>query len=106
MSKFEERQKAAEGMYMKEEEQRFKISITAAKELVGWAAAELGYDETATADYKRALVAGILIEEGITALLKRLEADLTKADAYYSLTDLQARFESAFQRHRAEMLEG
>ena len=106
MSKFEERSKAMENMYIMEEEQRFKISIAAAKELVTWAATELGYDETQTADYKRALVAGVLIEEGISALLKRLEDDLTRANNYYSLTDLQARFENAFQRHRAEMLAG
>lgn len=95
MTTFDEREKAFENRYARDQELQFKV-IARRNRLTGlWAAGKLGLEGEAAEDYARSVVAADFEEAGDADVIRKLMADLgshgvTEADIAAALQANQA----------------
>lgn len=80
MSQFlKDRERAAEGIFVREEELRFLAVRRGLQSLAGWAAEAMGLDKEAAKTYEDALVGDFLSGAPENAVVARVSTDLERA---------------------------
>lgn len=91
MSQMNDREKAFENKYARDQETLFRIEAKACKLLGLWAAQEMGHDDAAT--YAGDLVSHNLKEPGLADVVKKVTSDLSaKGKSTASVDAMMAQF--------------
>jgi hypothetical protein len=95
MTTFDDREKAFENLYARDQELQFKVTARRNRLTGLWAAGKLGLEGDAAADYAKAVVAADFEEAGDADVIRKLMADLgghgvTEADVRAALESNQA----------------
>jgi hypothetical protein len=95
MTTFDDREKAFENLYARDQELQFKVTARRNRLTGLWAAARLGLEGEAAADYAKSVVAADFEEAGDADVIRKLMADLgshgvTEADIRAALDANQA----------------
>ncbi|MFE1598899.1 DUF1476 domain-containing protein [Methylobacterium sp. ID0610] len=87
---FEERERAAEFLFVRAEEMRFAAHCYAVRSLASYAMSKLGVDGQTSEAYARVLIADMIGNMGDDdALLERVQADLSANGVHVSLAELR-----------------
>jgi hypothetical protein len=76
MTTFDERERAFENMYARDQELQFKVTARRNRLTGLWAAGRLGLEGEAAEDYARSVVAADFEEAGDADVIRKLMADL------------------------------
>ncbi len=76
MTTFDDRERAFEAQYARDQELQFKVTARRNRLTGLWAAARLGLSGEAAEDYARAIVAADFEEAGDADVIRKLKADL------------------------------
>jgi len=76
MTTFDDREKAFENLYARDQELQFKVTARRNRLTGLWAAGKLGLEGDAAADYAKAVVAADFEEAGDADVIRKLMADL------------------------------
>lgn len=96
MTTFDEREKAFENLYARDQELQFKVTARRNRLTGLWAAERLGLTGEAAADYAKAVVAADFEEAGDEDVVRKLMADL----GANGVTEAEVR--AALETHQAE----
>ncbi|GGY38895.1 DUF1476 domain-containing protein [Parvularcula lutaonensis] len=80
MTTFDDREKAFEAKFAKDEDLRFKVEARRDKIVAHWAAEKLGKTGDEAEEYVRSIIRADLEEPGSDDVFRKLRADLPKAD--------------------------
>jgi hypothetical protein len=104
MTVFDEREKAYENKYMREEEVRFKATAFAVRVVATDIAQKIGLTGDAVSAFAAKIIAGPLVEDGLDAALQALFNETKLCGASLSLSDIQIAFERTHQDKMAELM--
>ncbi len=79
MNQFEDRQRAFEAKYARDEEMQFRITARRNRLLGQWAARQMGLSEAETASYAKDVVRSDFEEAGDHDVIRKVLGDLTSA---------------------------
>lgn len=105
MTTFDDRERAFEAKFARDQEMQFKIHARRDKLLGQWAAAKLGLTQAETESYARDLVHTDFEMVGDTDITKRLLGDLTAAGIEVSEAEIQAEIELKTVEARRQLIE-
>ena len=93
MTTFDDRERAFENKFARDEELQFKIIARRNKLLGLWAAAKMGLSEVEADAYAKDVVRADFEEAGDEDVIRKLLGDLTAADCDISEADIRAKLE-------------
>jgi hypothetical protein len=105
MTTFDERERAFEAKFARDQEMLFKIHARRDKLLGAWAAAKLGLTPAEAEAYARDLVHSDFEMTGDTDITKKLLGDLTGAGIEISEAEIEAEIELKTVEARRQLIE-
>jgi hypothetical protein len=105
MTTFDERERAFEAKFARDQEMQFKVHARRDRLVGQWAAARLGLNAAETDAYCRDLVHADFEMTGDTDITKKLLGDLTGAGVEVSEAEIRAEIEAASVRARRQLIE-
>lgn len=105
MTTFDERERAFEAKFARDQEMLFKIHARRDKLLGAWAAAKMGLSPVETEAYARDVVHADFEMTGDTDIVKKLLGDLTGAGVEVSEAEIQAEIELRTVEARRQLIE-
>lgn len=105
MTTFDDRQKAFETKYARDQEMQFKITSRRNRLLGQWAAAKMGLSEEESEAYAKSVIRADFEEAGDEDIVRKLVADLAKAGVPVEESEIRAQIEHKAvdaQRHFIE----
>jgi hypothetical protein len=106
MSIFDEREKAAERNFVREQEVAFRILARRNKLMGLWAAGRMGLEGDAAARYALEVVDAEITEHGDAGLIKKIYGDLISRGLLVTETEIGDRLVMFGARARAQILQG
>ncbi len=103
MSQFDERKSAEESNYVRNEELDFKVTARRNKLLGAWAAALMGLDGVAAADYAKSIVIADFEEAGDDDVYRKVKADLDGKGLEISEHQVRREMETLLETARAQL---
>jgi hypothetical protein len=105
MTTFDERERAFEAKFARDQETQFKVHARRDKLLGQWAAAKLGLNQAETDAYCRDLVHADFEMVGDADITKKLLGDLTAAGIEISEAEIEAEIELKTVEARRQLIE-
>jgi hypothetical protein len=100
---FDDREKAFENLYARDQELQFKVTARRNRLTGLWAAAKLGLEGEAATDYAKAVVAADFEEAGDADVIRKLMADLSAHGV--TEADVRAQLSAAQVEARRQIIE-
>jgi hypothetical protein len=105
MTQFDDREKAFESMYARDQEMQFKVTSRRNRLLGHWAAKKMGLSEEETEAYAKEVIRADFQEAGDEDVVRKLVADLTAAGVSIEEAEVRAQIahkETDARRHFME----
>ena len=93
MTQFDDREKAFESMYARDQEMQFKIHSRRNRLLGQWAAKKMGYSDEQAEAYAKEVIRADFQEAGDEDVVRKLVADLTAAGVSVDEAEVRAQIE-------------
>ncbi|GAA0737457.1 DUF1476 domain-containing protein [Sphingomonas japonica] len=105
MTSFDDREKAFEAKYARDEEMAFRVIARRNRLLGGWAAARMGLTPEETDAYAKAVVQADFEEAGDEDVIRKLVGDLTAAGIDTDEAEVRRALDEQMVEARRQMLE-
>lgn len=105
MANFEDREKAFETKFARDEEMQFKITARRNRLLGEWAAEKMGLTDEETDAYAKAVVQADFEEAGDEDVIRKLLGDLTSADVDIDDTGIRTALAEKMVEARRQYIE-
>ena len=106
MTDFNDRERAEETKFARDEEMQFRIQARRNRLLGEWAARQMGLTEVEAQSYAKDVVRADFEEAGDEDVIRKLLGDLTAAQADVSEADIRAKLEELTIEARRQLLGG
>jgi hypothetical protein len=105
MSSFEDRERAFETKFARDEEMAFRVTARRNRLVATWAAAKMGLTPEETDAYARAVVQADFEEAGDDDVVRKLLGDLTAASIEVDEAEVRRAIEEAMVDARRQLME-
>ncbi|WP_265563915.1 DUF1476 domain-containing protein [Sphingomicrobium arenosum] len=105
MGNFEDREKAFENKFARDQEMQFKVAARRNRLLGAWAAEKMGLSEVEAENYAKEVVRADFEEAGDEDVIRKLLGDLTNAGCDVSEADIRAALEHKQVEARRHFIE-
>lgn len=104
MTTFDDREKAFEGMFARDEEMMFRVHARRNRLLGVWAAERMGLDAAETEAYAKAVVQADFEEAGDEDVVRKLLGDLTSAGVETDEAEIRVALEAKSVESRRQLM--
>ena len=104
MTTFDDREKAFEGMFARDEEMMFRVHARRNRLLGVWAAERMGLDAAETEAYAKAVVQADFEEAGDEDVVRKLLGDLTSAGVETDEAEIRTALEAKSVESRRQLM--
>ena len=105
MTTFDERERAFEAQFARDQEMQFKITARRNRLLGAWAAEQMGLSDAEAEAYARDVVRADFEEAGDEDVIRKLLGDLTVAGVEVDESEIRARIEEKTIAARRQLIE-
>lgn len=105
MTQFDDREKAFESMYARDQEMQFKIQSRRNRLLGQWAAKKMGLSDEESEAYAKEVIRADFQEAGDEDVVRKLVADLTAAGVAIEESEVRAQIEHKATDARRHFIE-
>lgn len=105
MTQFDDREKAFENMYARDQEMQFKVTARRNRLLGHWAAKKMGLNEAEADAYAKDVIRSDFEEAGDEDVIRKLMGDLTSAGVDVSDADIRQQLEFKTVEARRHFIE-
>ena len=105
MTQFDDREKAFEFIYARDQELQFKVTSRRNRLLGQWAAKKMGYSDEQTEAYAKEVIRADFQEAGDEDIVRKLVADLTTAGVAIDENEVRAQIEHKATDARRHFIE-
>ena len=104
MTTFDDREKAFEGMFARDEEMMFRVHARRNRLLGVWAAERMGLDAAETEAYAKSVVQADFEEAGDEDVVRKLLGDLTSAGVEIDESEIRTALEAKSVESRRQLM--